>query len=283
MLTIKSLNDTNINDVIDAFERAFADYAVSFSRNQIATMLTRRGFDPSVSIGAFLNDQLIGFSLTAIDELNGLIMGYDVATGVVKAHRGKGISQQIFDAAVLLLKQAGAKQYMLEVMSNNIPAINLYEKCGFIPNREFVCHNSPINNLRLKDSSTSDINISECDVSVADKFHDILEFIPSWQNNIQSIQRGRDNLTAISANHGSQTVGYIIGDLSQGDVTQIAVLPQFRRKGVGTKLLKNFIDRNRCESVKVLNIESTNTSLPLFLNSCNVPEASRQLEMSLNL
>ncbi len=74
-------------------------------------------------------------------------------------------------------------------------------------------------------------------------------------------------------------VGYTLFDARYGDLTRIAVREEMRRKGIGSMLLNRFLAENRADAVKVLNIESTCSSLVEFLKRYNINEASRQYEM----
>ena len=68
-----------------------------------------------------------------------------------------------------------------------------------------------------------------------------------------------------------------------GDITQIAVDPTFRRKGVASSLLKQMIEMTESEIVKVINVESPTPSLDAFLASKGVCLAGKQFEMVLTL
>lgn len=68
-----------------------------------------------------------------------------------------------------------------------------------------------------------------------------------------------------------------------GDITQIAVDPTFRRKGVASSLLKQMIEMTESEIVKVINVESPTPSLDAFLASKGVYLAGKQFEMVLTL
>lgn len=57
---------------------------------------------------------------------------------VLKDFRKKQIAFKIFDFLLNELKKSDVKKIFLEVRKNNIPAINLYKKCGFIDIREIV-------------------------------------------------------------------------------------------------------------------------------------------------
>lgn len=57
---------------------------------------------------------------------------------VLKELRKKRIAFKIIDFLLNELKKSDVKKIFLEVRKNNIPAINLYKKCGFIDIREII-------------------------------------------------------------------------------------------------------------------------------------------------
>lgn len=57
---------------------------------------------------------------------------------VSKNFRNKQIAFKIMEFLLNELKKNNVKKIFLEVRKSNIPAINLYEKCGFIEIREIV-------------------------------------------------------------------------------------------------------------------------------------------------
>ena len=57
---------------------------------------------------------------------------------VLKDFRKKQVAFKIFDFLLNELKKSDVKKIFLEVRKNNIPAINLYKKCGFIDIREII-------------------------------------------------------------------------------------------------------------------------------------------------
>jgi ribosomal protein S18 acetylase RimI-like enzyme len=52
--------------------------------------------------------------------------------GVLKEYRRRGIGTKLMDNAIDAAKDFGMEKIELEVYTSNIPAINLYEKRGFI-------------------------------------------------------------------------------------------------------------------------------------------------------
>ena len=65
MFNYKTLDNTSIEIIHKAFIDAFSDYQVKIEMPiwKFEQMLRRRGYVPEMSIGAFVNETLIGFVL----------------------------------------------------------------------------------------------------------------------------------------------------------------------------------------------------------------------------
>ena len=57
-----------------------------------------------------------------------------ITIGVHPDARGTGIAIAMLGLMENEVKKSGAKQIFLEVSAENVPAINLYKKCGFVQN-----------------------------------------------------------------------------------------------------------------------------------------------------
>lgn len=102
-------------------------------------MLLRNGFEPELSVGAFVNDRLAGFIFNGFRDWNGVTTVYDTGTGVIKDYRKQGITNHMFSIARNVLQEKGIKQYLLEVIQTNTAAVELYKKQGFEITRELNC------------------------------------------------------------------------------------------------------------------------------------------------
>lgn len=92
-----------------------------------------------------------------------------------------------------------------------------------------------------------------------------------------------DTIKIVGAYCDAQLVGYGIVEPSTGDIPQIAVDPAYRRQGTGTILLKRLLGYVTVETVKVINVDITCTSLVGFLESVGMTNAGGQYEIQLLL
>lgn len=280
-MEIRSLENIDFDTLFNAFSKAFADYEIHFDKSEVQSMLKRRGFLPQLSFAAYDNGEIVAFTLNGVGMFNGILTAYDTGTGTVKEHRGHGLAGEIFSHSLPFLKEAGISQYLLEVLQNNHKAISVYHRMQFDTTREFDCFKQSIadilpypavkqcHNLRLVAVGTEIIRNSQS----------FCDFSPSWQNSIESIERGSSGLSCIGAYYKEELVGYCVFDPQSGDLTQIAVEKEHRRKGIASMLLTEVIKQLHTDFVKVINVPSDNKSLSSFLKSKNIQLMNKQFEM----
>lgn len=285
-MEFRNLKDIGFDTVYCSFERAFADYAIKFDKEEVRSMLIRRGYNPELSFAAFDRGEIVAFTLNGTGTFNGLPTAYDTGTGTVKEYRGLGLAGQIFSHSIPFLKEAGIRQYVLEVLQNNQKAIALYRRMNFAVTREFDCFRQSIAAITdpAGKNECPDCTIKPVTGDFIGLCEEFCDFEASWQNSSESIERGQSQLTCLGAFiNGVEPAGYCVFDELTGDLTRIAVKPTLRRRGIGTQLLRSAVYRIKADSIKVLNITSDNRSLPPFLSSKNITLASRQFEMTLQL
>ena len=284
-MEIRSLENIGFDALFDAFSKAFADYEIHFDKSEVQSMLTRRGYVPELSFGAFDNGKIVSFTLNGIGTYNGISTAYDTGTGTIKEYRGCGIAGEIFKYSLPYLKEAGIRQYLLEVLQNNHKAIAVYRKMQFVTTRKFDCFRQSISelvNLHAVKSSIP-LRIESIDINIIRDTRSFFDFYPSWQNSIESIKRGFSGLTCIGAFDLEELVGFCVFDRNSGDLAQIAVKQSCRRQGVASRLLSEVIKQMSTDFIKVINVPSDNPTLPSFLKGKNIPLMNRQFEMAKDL
>ncbi len=281
-MEIRNLAYTDFDTLFRGFERAFADYEIRFDKGEVHSMLKRRGYNPELSFAAFDNGEIVAFTLNGTGTFNGLPTAYDTGTGTVEKYRGQRIAGKIFTYSVPFLKEAGIGQYLLEVLQANRKAISVYRRMNFEVTREFDCFRQTIGLINNRNGNT-DCSIEQVDTDAVRQAQGCCDFTPSWQNSIDSIERGASDLTCIGAFLDGNMVGHCVFDVHTGDLTQIAVQNEYRRNGIASRLLQEAVGRMKTDFVKVLNIASDNRTMPAFLESWNIPLASKQFEMILPL
>jgi ribosomal protein S18 acetylase RimI-like enzyme len=276
---IKTLKQTDFRLLYRAFLEAFSDYAVKMqpSEDQLLELFTRRGVDLSLSAGAFVDETCVGFTFNALDEYQNVMTAYDAGSGVVPAFRRKGISDEIFHYLLPQLKDAGAQNYVLEVIEQNTPAVKLYEKIGFYFVRRFDVFVGTIETVSVNSAfETREIPANW------DYWRTIWDWEPSWQNSSASLQRSKKERLIRGIFLENRCIGYAIIFPDSGDVPQFCVERQFRGKGAGKVLIQS-LQKFSTLPLRFINIDSSSEPTIRLLESCGIPKVGSQLEMRLIL
>lgn len=280
MTTIKSLKGITFDSIYQAFKEAFMDYEMQLEKEELRKMLQRRGFVPELSFAAFDGDQIVSFTLNGIGYFNSLKTAYDTGTGTIKEYRGQGLATQVFKYSEPVLRNAGVSQYLLEVLQHNKKAFSIYKNMGFEINREFNYFIQNKEDVIIKYSQYTDdfiykrIELSQCKTSSS-----FCDFNSSWQNSFEAIARCIDEFIVLGTFKKTQLVGYCIFEPSSGDITQIAVDKDFRRKGIASSLIKQVLELNQHHSIKAINTDTVCHSIDQFLASVSILQSGKQYEM----
>lgn len=279
-MEIKALGDTGFDTIYDAFSQAFADYELRLNREQLHAMLIRRGFDSNLSFAAFDGNSIVAFTFNGTGNFNGIPTVYDTGTGTLKEYRGKGLATRIFEYSIPFLKEKGIKQYLLEVLQHNTKAVSVYKNLGFETTREFnyfMQKNEEVRNeIRKTDFA---LNIGTVEIEKLNSVSGFRDFYPSWQNDFESIKRAGKEMICLGAFAEKRLAGYGIFESTSGDITQIAVNKQLRRKGIASLLLREMLRLNKHDSVKIVNTDVACNSIIAFLKAKNIHIKGKQFEM----
>lgn len=279
-IKVKSLKDIHFDVIYEAFNQAFANYEVQINKVQLQTMLKRRGFDPELSFAAFDGDKIVAFTLNGIGDFKGIRTAYDTGTGTLKEYRGQGLATQVFEYSIPFLREAGIKQYLLEVLQHNTKAVSVYRNLGFAVTREFYYSmqtNEHISNL-IKESDTL-YSVKRISIDQLDSFTEFWDFTPSWQNSFESIQRAIDDFICLGVFVDGRIVGYCVFEPISGDLTQIAVDKKYRRQGIASLLLKEILNLNKNSILKIVNTDVSCDSITDFIKAKNIEVKGKQFEM----
>jgi ribosomal protein S18 acetylase RimI-like enzyme len=262
---IRSLLPDDFAAVHQAFNDAFSDYVVKMSVTapQLREMLQRRGYVPELSVAAFEQGKIAAFVLNATDRTR----AYNSGTGTSPSHRHKGLARTLMQRSAEILAEAGAKHYVLEVIENNLPAVELYRRLGFVETRRLQC-------WTYAENRTVEVEEIALPRSDSGAFHDVA---PSWQNETASVLRASDTHVVLGDDRG-----YVIVFPSNGDVPQLAVHRDHRRRGVGLQLLDAAAHRAG-KPLRILNVDDRDAGIRAFLQAAGAAPTVRQIEMEKTL
>lgn len=270
---LRPLREEDFPAVFEAFAAAFSDYLVpfNFTPEELREMLIRRGYVPELSVGAFQGRRMVGFTLTGRGSWNGKPAAYDTGTGVVPSHRRRGIGGELVRCALPLFERAGIHQVVLEVLTTNEPAYRLYLELGFRTARRLLCFSAD-----PEGDSTAVRPLEAIPWEIVERWH---EAVPSWQNGRESLLRARTPPILLGIEAEGELVGYA-AVFASGDLPQLAVHPEFRRRGFGSRLLRA-ARVVAGQPLRIINVDSEATGVLEFLRASGARNTVEQWEMVL--
>jgi ribosomal protein S18 acetylase RimI-like enzyme len=263
-MQLRALRASDFDAIHDAFTRAFADYVVPFqpSQEQLREMLTRRGWSPELSVAVVDAGDIVAFTLNGVEGST----AYDSGTGVVPTHRHQGLGRAMVDFCVTRLREARCTRWILEVIDANAAAVALYRANGFVMTRTLQSWTFTF------DGPSSNVQEIVC---WDDSFHDVP---PSWQNSTAAVGRSRDVHIALGVKDGDALLAYAIVYPATGDVPQLAVRRDQRRRGLGRALLWAAAAR-AAKPLRLINIDASDAGTTHFLERCGALRLVTQFEM----
>lgn len=270
------LTTADFHPLYECFLDAFSDYQVSLqmSEEQFEQRVKRDGVELELSAGAFDGERMIGFYMNGHGMWKGKLTAYDAGTGVIPSHRRRGVAEELFEFVVPRLKERGITQYLLEVLTSNERAVSLYRKLGFEEVRRLAVlrSNEPLKPLgELEGVSVRRLEEPDWDVFCA-----YWDGEPSWQNSIDAVERARNQCEIVGAFVDQKCVGYGIVFKPSGILMQLAVAHEFRRRGIGSRILATLSGDG---ILKTNNVDEELKGTLAFYEACGFEIGLRQFEM----
>lgn len=300
MIAYRFLEGARIETLHKAFLGVFSDYQVKMDipLDRFREMLARRGYAENISIGAFSGERLVGVVLNGLRKRNGEWTAYDLGTGVVPDFRRQGLTSEMLRLVLAKLQKESVSRYLLEVLADNASAIALYTKHGFRKERALNCYRKELSEHSSGSSRTMDASRSSSEANVElyatsstweirevehfdpERFKIFRDFVPSWQNDSGAINAIPGIFRYAAAFDGDAIVGYAIMAPRSGDVPQIAVHPDYRRRGIGKSLLDWLARRTEASRIGILNVDADCPAANAFLQTFGFELYVAQHEMA---
>ena len=274
MINYRMLSDEDFDSLHHCFLAAFSDYEVDMqmSPEQFRQRIVRDGVHLPISAGAFDADRMIGFCINGIGQWHETQTAYDAGTGVVSEYRGRGIGKELFAFLTPQLKDKGIRQYLLEVLTSNTPAVSLYRKLGFVDTRQLAVFRSSA----PRTSAARDFAIQRVEKPDWQLFRSFWDGYPSWQNSIDACERVASDRSIVAAYENDECVGYGIVFVPSASLMQLAVTPAHRRKGIGSTILAAL---DTPERLKINNIDEDLAAALAFYKANGYKQVLGQYEM----
>ncbi|MEM8763775.1 MAG: GNAT family N-acetyltransferase [Bacteroidota bacterium] len=279
-MQIKTLSGVPLEQILTVFNTAFFDYLVplQLTPEQLETKMKADGTELSLSCGVFEDEKPVAFISHGMDSIKGQKIVYNGGTGVVPHKRGAGLTTKMYDFILPILRSKGIKKVVLEVISNNVPAIKSYQRIGFETQRELLCYKG--DKLTISSKNTASIKPLETyDWRLMESFGDTK---PTWQNSQRALSTVSSTNIALGAYLKGQLVGYVIFTPGSKRIQQIAVKPEYRRLGIASQLLESIVHQHG-NSLSVINIDAKAKDLNSFFHKIGFALQLKQFEMELLL
>jgi ribosomal protein S18 acetylase RimI-like enzyme len=279
-MEIKTLEGVDKKDILKVFNESFSDYFIPFqlSQEQLTLKMLADKTDLNLSVGVFENAHLIGFILHGFDKINNEKVIYNGGTGVIPEKRGSGLTKQMYHFILPILKKNRIDKLQLEVISENIPAINSYKKSGYKTERELFCYKGEI----IISNTNDRLNIEKIQNYNWDLMQSFWDIYPTWQNSKNVMNDLKDNYISLGAYLENLLVGYIIYNPNNKRILQIAISPNFRRRQVASTLVHEIIETYG-NTLSIINVDKSSKSINTFLKKIGFRSNLEQLEMKLHL
>ena len=281
LMQCRFLDDNYLEKLYAAFTEAFSDYVIPFAltETQFRNHINLTGVDLTRTVAYVDGDRIVGFSLNGFGVWDGRSTVYDAGTGVVPDQRRRGVSEAMFEMMLPIFQESGVEQFLLEVITTNTGAINLYEKLGFKSVRRLALLQCD-GKLRDPPETTPAFEIREIAEPDWEHLGTFWDGIPSWQNSIDAVIRSNRMKSIFGAFENGGCIGYIVFSSKFGRIAQIAVSKAHRRRGVGTLLVRTAQTRmSDGFSLQVINIDTSMYDAMRFFINRGFYERLNQFEM----
>jgi ribosomal protein S18 acetylase RimI-like enzyme len=276
------------SQLLSTWLEAFADYAVDMSgvtEKLIECRSVKNKVDFDISVGAFDNERMVGFTLIGIDHWQGELAAFDAGTGIVEEFRGRGLARGMFDHAIPQLRSRGVTRFLLEVLQVNEPAIRAYSKTGFEVTRDLACFKLQLDKGLPASAPPAGIEMKETDRAAVAAFSTEIDWQPSWENGFPAMARTPDQLLILGAFDQDRCVGVIVYSPLLNWIMTLVVRRSHRRRGIGTALVGSLAERlpEGLAEVKLLNVDHSDEGMLTFLERLDFDHWIDQFEMACSI
>jgi ribosomal protein S18 acetylase RimI-like enzyme len=225
---IRRLSACSFADAVQAWNEGFQGYFVdmTLSLDRYLARLHREGLSLEFSLMAFSDGKPAGFLLNGIRTNAGPKVAWNGGTGVSPQFRGRGVGKALMRATVDLYEELGVQIATLEAISENEPAISLYQQFGYavVDRLVFFNHEGELNERAFRQPNSQAYTATQVAPYLVGQLEFYQESVP-WQGHWQSLIRHNGEALVVS-NAAGNAVGYALYKKKrdeQGRITEIAL------------------------------------------------------------
>jgi ribosomal protein S18 acetylase RimI-like enzyme len=133
MISFRSVSECPLEQVVQLWHEAFADYYVKFSLNteQFLARMAKEDLSPEHSLVAFVDAEPAGFLFNGFRQINGKTVAWNGGTAVVPRFRRSGVGRALMAETMKRYESLGVERATLEVFCQNERAQALYREFGY--------------------------------------------------------------------------------------------------------------------------------------------------------
>lgn len=278
-ICFRNLADVSLEEILDCFNASFKEYFVPLQLTMplLNRKIKTEAIDLHLSVGAFENDTLIGFILHAVDQIDEQLVAYNAGTGILPSHRGMGITAVMYEFAIALLRENHIQKSILEVITENVYALQAYKRAGFIIKRKLESFK-----LEKRIFAESACTVEEWSLSQFDKLQQHPEWLPAWQYSNNSVSRSGSDYGLHVVCRKSNPIAYCISNLQTGRIAHFgcACFSEYDRELKG---LFAYANNNAAKSLSVIHVDQTADNSIAYLQSIGFTVFLSAYEMFVDL
>lgn len=271
IITLEKKTEEEVRHTMNA---AFSDYAVPlfFTSKDFGNMLHRLHIDLKDCLGVEDNGQLVALILKGKQQINGQTCYYNAGTGVIPSFRGNGLTVKMYHRFICDAQKGKA---ILEVLTDNMPAIKSYKKVGYTQKRVFNCFKGTVANIQLPET----ILVKEDTSLDFDQLEQARAFAPCWQKSTIYLKRDKVSKNISFFDKNDTKIGIAIYKID-GGINYFFIHKNYRRQGYG-KLLLSEIQKRVDSDIRYINVDTTYKPLNNLLHAAGLTIHTTQFEMEL--
>ncbi len=271
-IRIERLPPGRLDDLIEAQNEIFADYIVPIrSTRQFFTEFLRSvGGDLANVLVALDGGAIVGYVNPVVDGRECWIGG----VGVVPSHRRNGIAKRLMSAAEDQCRRQGVATSILEVIEGNTKAQRLYGQLGYSESRKYLSAEGRPSPFQGYGPEPEKAGLAEILA-----MHQLAYADSCWQRRkVEALVESAKGAECYRVEGGFVVVRAIE---SNGFIPFLGVVPESRRRGIGTSLAKFALTKLYDAGVFKIGIYNVNDDLATLrlLDNLDFKVTLKQIEM----